>query len=179
MMAVPGPSGHPSVSTRVAMDRGPNESVKQFLKFALVGISGVVVNLVVFTLTVLLWLAVAGDLHSLADVRHFGSEIVVKHTGDIARAAGYLANLCGFVVSVFTNYYLNRWWTFRSGNPVARELPKFFTVSVVAYAGNLTVFWLCHAQIGLSLLVSQLLAIVTVMPVNFVANKLWSFREQS
>ena len=161
------------------MDRRLYDNAKQFVKFSLVGGSGVIVNLIVFTLTVIVCLLVAGDIHSLSDLRHYAGEVAVKHTGDIPAAVGYVANACGFVVSVFTNYYLNRWWTFRSGNPVTQELPKFFTVSVVAYAGNLTVFWLCHAQLSLSLLVSQLVAIAAVMPVNFVANKLWSFREQA
>jgi len=155
---------------------GLKRNTTQFLKFALVGVSGVVVNLVVFTLTVLVWLLLAGHIHGAADLSHSLREVVTRNTGEIPRAAGYLANLLGFVVSVLTNYYLNRIWTFRSGNRVATELPKFFTVSVVAYAGNLAVFWACHTHLGLSLLASQLLAILLVMPVNFVLNKLWSFR---
>ena len=75
-----------------------------------------------------------------------------------------------------TNYYLNRRWTFRSTKDVAGELPKFFTVSVIAYGGQLAIFWALREQAHLAPIPSQLIAIVFVMPINFVANKLWSFR---
>jgi putative flippase GtrA len=131
------------------------KSFRQFIKFCFVGASGVVVNLAVFNATLLLWQLAAGDA---------------------PHAAEYLANLLGFVVSVMTNYYLNRRWTFRSTGAVATELPKFFAVSVVAYVVNLGVFTLARHGLDLSENVSQLVAIACVMPINFILNKLWSFR---
>ena len=71
-------------------------------------------------------------------------------------AATYVANAAGFVVSVMTNYYLNRRWTFRSTNDVAGELPKFFTVSLVAYGGQLGIFWLLREQAHVAPIPSQL-----------------------
>ncbi len=59
-----------------------------------------------------------------------------------------------------------------------RELPKFFTVSVLAYVANLIVFSICLRGFHLAPNVSQLIAIAAVMPINFVANKLWSFRRR-
>ena len=102
--------------------------------------------------------------------------ITKKSTQGVPAAATYVANAAGFVVSVMTNYYLNRRWTFRSTNDVAGELPKFFTVSLVAYGGQLLLFWALREQAHLAPIPSQLIAIVFIMPVNFVANKLWSFR---
>lgn len=131
------------------------KNVRQFVKFSFVGASGVVVNLAVFNLTLLLWRLAAGHA---------------------PHAAEYVANLLGFVVSVLTNYYLNRRWTFRSTGAVATELPKFFTVSVIAYVVNLGVFTIARHGFGASENVSQLIAIACVMPINFVLNKIWSFR---
>jgi len=131
------------------------KSLTQFVKFCFVGASGVVVNLVVFNATILLW--------RLA-------------TGTTPTAAEYLGNLLGFVVSVLTNYYLNRRWTFRSSGAVKSELPKFFTVSIVAYLVNLGVFTIARHGLHLDDNVSQLIAIACVMPINFILNKLWSFR---
>lgn len=148
--------------------------VMQFLKFALVGASGVVVNLAVFSATLLIWLALTGHIHSATDLAHSLNGLVTKNTQDLSRLADYVANALGFAVSVMTNYYLNRRWTFRSTGRVSSELPKFVTVSLIAYAGNLAVFSLARTQLGP--VVSQLIAIAVVMPINYVANKLWSFR---
>ena len=137
------------------MDARLKKSVKQFIKFCFVGASGVLVNLAVFNLTLLAWRLVAGDTPT---------------------AAKYLGNLLGFVVSVLTNYYLNRRWTFRSSGAVSSELPKFVTVSIAAYLVNLLVFTVALHVLHLSDNLSQLVAIACVMPINFVLNKLWSFR---
>ncbi len=137
------------------MDARLKKSVKQFIKFCFVGASGVLVNLAVFNLTLLAWRLVAGDTPT---------------------AAKYLGNLLGFVVSVLTNYYLNRRWTFRSSGAVSSELPKFVTVSIAAYLVNLLVFTMALHVLHLSDNLSQLVAIACVMPINFVLNKLWSFR---
>ena len=77
---------------------------------------------------------------------------------------------------MLTNYYLNRRWTFRSSGAVKTELPKFFTVSVIAYLVNLGVFTFARHGLHLDDNVSQVIAIACVMPINFVLNKLWSFR---
>jgi putative flippase GtrA len=148
----------------------------QFGKFALVGASGVIVNLLVFSLTLLIWLLVAGHIHSPHGLVHAARELLAKNTQGLPRIADYFANAAGFVVSVLTNYYLNRRWTFRSSGAVASELSKFVVVSVVAYCGQLAVFYALLTHAGLSRYPSQLVAIACVMPINFIANKLWSFR---
>jgi putative flippase GtrA len=143
----------PTADGRRADRLGRN--LRQFVKFCFVGGSGVVVNLAVFNLT----MVVAG-----------------RFVSDHPSWVPYLANGLGFVVSVLTNYYLNRRWTFRSTGAVSRELPRFFTVSVIAYAGNLAVFALCYEALHLGENPSQLIAIACVLPVNFALNKIWSFR---
>ena len=82
-----------------------------------------------------------------------------------------------FVVAAASNYWWNRRWTFagQKGN-FALQGMRFYTVSAAAFGVNqlwLAVFldWL-----GWGKLVSQALAIVLVTPLNFLGNKLWSFR---
>jgi putative flippase GtrA len=147
------------VSTPVVDRERVARNARQFTKFAVVGGSGVIVNLAVFNATLIAWHLVTG-----------------RPLSDLGLTADYVANALGFVVSVVSNYYLNRRWTFRSTGPVAIEFPKFLTVSVVAYAVNLGIFTIAHTVFDLRGNVSQLIAIASVMPVNFVANKLWSFR---
>ena len=138
-----------------SVDDGLKRSLRQFVKFCFVGGSGVVVNLIVFNLTLIAWHAASGSTPTTAN---------------------YLGNLLGFVVSVLTNYYLNRRWTFRSSGAVKSELPKFFAVSVVAYLINLGIFTVCLSVLHLGANPSQVIAIACVMPINFVLNKLWSFK---
>ncbi len=52
---------------------------------------------------------------------------------------------------------------------------RFFVVATVAYVANIGVLSGLIA-LGLGKIVAQALAIVLVTPLNFVGNKLWSFR---
>lgn len=159
------------------MDARLNKSIRQFVKFSFVGASGVVVNLVVFTSVLLLWMAFTGHIQSVGDLGGSVLDLAItKDTRAVPAEAAFVANAAGFIVSVFTNYYLNRRWTFRSTGAVSRELPKFFAVSVTAYLGQLAVFWALHGPAHVAPIPSQLVAIACVMPINFIFNKLWSFK---
>jgi putative flippase GtrA len=113
----------------------------------------------------------------------------------VVGAVGYLINLavydailhqrvhylvaatCSFLVAVTSNYTWNRLWTFREHRGhVGIQGMRFFVVSVVALGANLAVLHLLIADGGLGKLLGQAVAIVLVTPLNFVGNKLWSFR---
>jgi putative flippase GtrA len=53
---------------------------------------------------------------------------------------------------------------------------RFFIVSLAALGANLVVLHLLVVYGGLGRLLAQAIAIVLVTPLNFVGNKLWSFR---
>ena len=119
----------------------------QLAKFCTVGASGYVINLGVYSVLL-----------------------------DRANLHYPIAATCSFVVAATSNYLLNRFWTFRHqrGHFGIQGL-RFFTVSVLVYGTNLLLLTLLvHA--GLGKIVSQAIAIVLVTPLNFVGNKLWSFR---
>ena len=119
----------------------------QLLQFSAVGASGYVVNLAVFSALVL-----------AADFDH------------------RLAAICSFLVAVTNNYTWNRLWTFnRSRGRVAHQGLRFFVVAVLALVANLVVLEVLIAA-GLGKIVAQAIAIVLVTPINFVGNKLWTFR---
>ncbi len=82
-----------------------------------------------------------------------------------------------FIVAAASNYWWNRHWTF-SGQKGSFALQgmRFYAVSVAAFVVNqiwLVVFldWL-----GWGKVIAQAVAIVLVTPLNFLGNKLWSFR---
>jgi putative flippase GtrA len=122
----------------------------QLLKFSVVGATGYVVNLSVYSALVL----GAGLDHRLAAI-------------------------CSFVVAVTNNYTWNRLWTFRGARGgVALQGMRFFTVAVLALIANLIVLEILIA-FGLGKIVAQAFAIALVTPINFVGNKLWTFRHKS
>jgi dolichol-phosphate mannosyltransferase len=119
----------------------------QLAKFCTVGAIGYVVNLAVYTL-----LLRGVDLHYL------------------------LAATGSFLVAVTNNYALNRLWTFRADRGhVAYQGLRFLVVSTAALLANLAVLHFL-IQGGVGKIPAQAIAIVLVTPLNFVGNKLWSFR---
>jgi dolichol-phosphate mannosyltransferase len=86
-----------------------------------------------------------------------------------------LAAVVSFVVSATTNYLLNRAWTFRAQRGrFTHQGARFLVVSVVSLAANQ--LWLTAFVPLTGKLEAQAIAIVLVMPLNFLGNKLWSFR---
>lgn len=89
----------------------------------------------------------------------------------------HVAAAISFVVSAASNYWWNRHWTFaHQKGHFAYQGARFFAVALVALAVNqawLVVFidWLDWRKV-----LSQAVAIALVTPLNFLGNKLWSFR---
>jgi putative flippase GtrA len=87
-----------------------------------------------------------------------------------------LAATLSFLVAVANNYWLNRHWTFRERKAgVAAQGMRFCLISLASLGANLLVLHVL-IRFGAGKLVGQAIAIVLVTPLNFVGNKLWSFR---
>ena len=121
----------------------------QLAKFSTVGAAGYAVNLAVYTA-----LLRGAGLHYLA------------------------AATLAFLVAVTNNYIWNRVWTFRDQRGhIAFQGLRFLVVAVVAYAANLGILSLLIV-LGTDKVLAQAIAIVLVTPLNFIGNKLWSFRSR-
>jgi putative flippase GtrA len=119
----------------------------QLAKFSAVGASGYVVNLLVYT----------------ALLRGAGWHYAAAATGS-------------FLVAVTNNYLWNRLWTFRDQRGhVGFQGLRFLVVALVAYVANLGILS-ALIVLGTNKILAQAVAIVLVTPLNFVGNKLWSFR---
>jgi putative flippase GtrA len=142
-------TGQPVPRGRVDAALRRRANWEQLVKFCVVGASGYIVNLAVYTL-----LLRGADLH-------------------YAPAA-----VGSFLVAVTNNYTWNRLWTFRGqrGHVVFQGL-RFLVISTMALAANLLVLYVL-VEAGLGEVLAQALAIMIVTPVNFVGNKLWSFRHR-
>jgi putative flippase GtrA len=89
-----------------------------------------------------------------------------------------LAATCSFFVAVTSNYVWNRIWTFRQHRAgVMAQGMRFLVVSLASLGANLLVLHVL-ITLGAGKLVGQAIAIVVVTPLNFVGNRLWSFRRR-
>jgi putative flippase GtrA len=140
-----------SSAQAIVRDLSRRRGVRQFVKFGIVGASGFLVNLVIFTLL---------------------QRLVPNHTRPLQYNVIYsIAFLAGGV----SNYYLNRVWTFRSSGHAMREGAQFLSVSTVALAVGLVVSslvspWLGHGHR------TWFVATLAGIFVNFFLNKYWTFR---
>jgi putative flippase GtrA len=89
----------------------------------------------------------------------------------------HTAAAISFVVSAANNYWWNRHWTFaRDKGHFAHQGARFLIVSTLALIVNQLWLLVFLDLAGLGKIVAQAIAIVLVTPLNFVGNKLWSFR---
>jgi putative flippase GtrA len=131
---------------------------------------------------------VVASLRSLRNWQQLGKFCVVGGVGYLINLAVYdallhagvhylVAATCSFLVAVTSNYTWNRLWTFRDQRGhVGIQGMRFLAVSVAALGANLVVLHLLISVGGVGKLPAQAIAIVAVTPLNFVGNKLWSFR---
>jgi dolichol-phosphate mannosyltransferase len=120
----------------------------QLMRFGLVGASGYAINLLVFGLA-------------------------IDRAGLDHRSAATLA----FVVAVTNNFAWNRHWTFQAREGHAGfQAARFLVVSLSAFLLSLALLEILVAA-GVTQIVAQAIAIVCATPVNFLGNRLWSFRD--
>jgi putative flippase GtrA len=118
----------------------------QLAKFCVVGGIGYVINLAVYTVLL-----------------HAGLHYLVAAT-------------CSFLVAVTNNYFMNRYWTFHDRRAhVGVQGFQFLVVSAGSLIANLLVLHVL-ISLGAGKLVGQAIAIILVTPLNFLGNRLWSFR---
>lgn len=117
----------------------------KFLKFGIVGFSGLVID---FTITFLL------------------KEKIRVHR--------YIANSCGFIVAASSNYLLNRIWTFHSQNEqVLIEYSSFIVISVIGLGINNLFLFLFEKRVRFY--IAKFCAIVVTTFWNFGANYFITF----
>jgi putative flippase GtrA len=122
----------------------------QLVRFSIVGGTGYVINLTVYT-----------TLVALAGVHYIPAAILA------------------FCVAVTNNFLLNRHWTFEATDGRASfQAPRFLTVSLIALGFNLAVLELLVGWAGVAKVPGQAAAVLAATPLNFIGNKLWSFRRR-
>lgn len=119
----------------------------KFLKFGLVGFSGLVID--------------------------FGVTYFCKEKCKISK---YISNSLGFLTATGSNYILNRFWTFNNHDPsYVVQFGKFFVISLVGLTLSNSIIYLLHEKLQWNFYVSKICAIAFVSLWNFFANYLYTF----
>ena len=92
--------------------------------------------------------------------------------------APVIASSVGAVLGAITNYVLNYRFTFRSSKAHSAALAKFFVVALVGLVINGAVVDATMRFFGAHYLVAQVIATAAVLLSGFVANRIWTFKEE-
>ena len=128
-----------------------HRTFRQLVKFGLVGATGFIINVSVFA---------------------FSLRVLEVHYR--------LAYVFAFCVAVSNNFVWNRLWTFRQqrrGSHVAMQGARFFAVSLLAATAGFVLLEL-FVRAGLPKIPAEMLAVALVVPISFLGNKHWSFRQR-
>src|ERR1017187_1450203 len=130
--------------------------IRQFIKFCLVGGSGVVVDMAV--------------LHLLADSRWCGWNVT-------------LSKICSAGAAMLNNFLWNELWTFRRSRGhiekhtgVMRRLVRFYAICGIGIGLAVLFLNLFYGWLGFNLYVANFLAIVLVTVWNFWMNAIFNWR---
>ncbi len=120
----------------------------KFLKFVLVGFSGLFVD--------------------------YGFTFLCK---EILKIQKFISNSIGFTIAASTNYILNRIWTFHSTDPnIGAEYTEFLIISIIGLGINNFILWIILKKFKWNFYVCKLFAIGVVTIWNFLANAFITFK---
>jgi len=129
----------------------------KYLKFAIIGGIGAVINLLV------LWTSV-----ELFNVYYMWAAVLA------------------FIIADTNNFIWNRLWTFKSKGKIRLQYPQFLLVSIDGLMLNLIILWTLVEEVmpslglrqdraSLYIVFAQVIAIFLVSIFNFLANSMWTF----
>ena len=123
--------------------------IDEFFKFGLVGFLGTLINLLILY-------------------------VFTEFVGIYYLVSAIIA----FFVAMTSNFILNKIWTFKEPIKlnVGKKYLQFSLVSVVALFVNLFFLYVFTEFLGIYYLISQVLAIGVSLIINFLGNKIWTFK---
>lgn len=144
---------------RVEPTEAKVDSLTQFVKFGIVGVSNTAVS---YVINVLVLLALA----------------------DYGLSWDYVAaNIVAFVLSVLWSFYWNNRFVFTVGEGQQRSIGKALLKTYISYSFTgiilnniLSYIWI--DVFSISKLIAPLINLIVSVPLNFIINKLWAFKTE-
>ncbi len=134
------------------------KTMQRFIKFAIVGGSGIIVNLGIFSLAKLILYSGVGQTN--------GTMLV--------------ASLIGDELSILWNYFLNNNWTFKKSknkDPAAKKIIKFHLIAITSVVINNAILFGLYKGFGMWDLLAKFIGILVAFLWNYFFNVKWTWRE--
>jgi len=124
--------------------------VKQFMKFGMVGVLNTAISLGIYY-----------------------AFVVINPTLYI------IGNTVGFVVSVLNAYYWNNKYVFqKSEQGHLRTILKTFMVYGGTFVLSTILLYVMVEYLGISKIIAPIINLIITIPLNFLINKFWAFKEE-
>lgn len=140
-------------------DENTVNSLVQFVKFGIVGVSNTVISYVINVLVLLLMrpLNVSWDY--------------------------FVGNIVSFILSVLWSFYWNNKYVFKLEEGESRSLGKALLKTYISYGFtgivlNNILSWIWVDLLGISKYIAPIINLLASVPINFFMNKLWAFNEK-
>ena len=142
------------------LDSKVEESFLQFIKFGLVGVSNTLISYLIYV----------GVLLALAPA-HVSWDY-------------FAGNIISFVLSVLWSFYWNNKCVFTKGKGEKRNLWRALLRTYASYTAtgivlNNILSWVWIELFGISKFVAPIINLLISVPLNFVLNKFWAFKDES
>ena len=140
-------------------DENTVNSLVQFVKFGIVGVSNTVVSYVINVLVLLMMrpMNVSWDY--------------------------FVGNVVSFLLSVLWSFYWNNKYVFTLEEGQSRSMGKALLKTYVSYGFtgiilNNILSWIWVSVMGISKYIAPIINLLASVPINFFMNKLWAFKEK-
>ena len=92
----------------------------------------------------------------------------------------YISHSFGFILAVFNNYILNRYWTFKEEERKTKislnQFLSFVAISTIGLFFNTIILYLLFNFLYLNFYLSKVLSVMLVFIWNYIANSLITFK---
>ena len=136
-----------------------HESIMQFVKFGIVGVSNTVISYVLYAVTLL----------------------GLQKAGLIPKVDYLVAQVVAFVLSVLWSFYWNNKFVFTMEEGQSRNMWKALAKTYVSYSFTglflnslLLILWV--KVLGISEFIAPIINLLISVPLNFIINKFWAFK---
>lgn len=136
-------------------------TLTQFVKFGMVGLSNTIISYLIYVIALLI----------------FQKNVWIPSWDYLA------AQIIAFVLSVLWSFYWNNKYVFQKGKNAQRSLVKTLLKTYMSYAFtglflNSILSFLWVEVLHISKLVAPIINLLISVPLNFVMNKFWAFRDK-
>jgi len=88
-----------------------------------------------------------------------------------------ISTTSAYALATINSFLINRTWTFDSRANSKKKFVKFVLINVLSAGINSLLMYLFVDKVGFNVLLSQAVTILVTMCVNYIGNRMWTFRD--